>query len=184
MRILLDEAHLGWDQAWDLTQRTLAYTNHTLLPEALEKWPVAWFEEMLPRHFGDGKGSLTRRGAGAVGTATGCATRGSSGDSGLGRGPVRARRAQILTEPGRQIGRLLGRDAGDQDHDEHEHDEPDEQGRVAASDLGQVATDGGLHLGLRRARKLDLVVHAALPGGPATYRVWTRRQGGRNCGKG
>src|SRR5215472_13352875 len=51
MRILLDEAHLGWDQAWDLTQRTLAYTNHTLLPEALEKWPVAWFEIMLPRHL-------------------------------------------------------------------------------------------------------------------------------------
>ncbi|MGA2030766.1 MAG: glycogen/starch/alpha-glucan phosphorylase [Thermoguttaceae bacterium] len=51
MRILLDEAHLGWDQAWSLTQRTLAYTNHTLLPEALEKWPVAWFEMMLPRHL-------------------------------------------------------------------------------------------------------------------------------------
>jgi starch phosphorylase len=51
MRILLDEAHLGWDQAWDLTLRTLAYTNHTLLPEALEKWPVAWFEIMLPRHL-------------------------------------------------------------------------------------------------------------------------------------
>src|SRR5271157_782838 len=51
MRILLDEAHLGWDEAWDITQRTLAYTNHTLLPEALEKWPVAWFEEMLPRQF-------------------------------------------------------------------------------------------------------------------------------------
>jgi starch phosphorylase len=51
MRILLDEAHLGWDQAWDLTQKTLAYTNHTLLPEALEKWPVAWFEMVLPRHL-------------------------------------------------------------------------------------------------------------------------------------
>jgi len=51
MRTLLDEAHLGWDEAWDLTQRTLAYTNHTLLPEALEKWPVRWFELMLPRHL-------------------------------------------------------------------------------------------------------------------------------------
>jgi glycogen phosphorylase len=51
MRILLDEAHLGWDQAWDLTTRTLAYTNHTLLPEALEKWPLAWFEALLPRHL-------------------------------------------------------------------------------------------------------------------------------------
>ena len=51
MRILLDEAHLGWDQAWDLTQRTLAYTNHTLLPEALEQWPLVWFETLLPRHL-------------------------------------------------------------------------------------------------------------------------------------
>jgi len=51
MRILLDDAHLGWDQAWDLTKKTLAYTNHTLLPEALEKWPVAWFELMLPRQL-------------------------------------------------------------------------------------------------------------------------------------
>jgi starch phosphorylase len=51
MRILLDEAYLGWDEAWDLTQRTLAYTNHTLLPEALEKWPLAWFEAMLPRQL-------------------------------------------------------------------------------------------------------------------------------------
>lgn len=49
MRILLDDANLGWDQAWDLTQKTLAYTNHTLLPEALEKWPVAWFEIVQPR---------------------------------------------------------------------------------------------------------------------------------------
>ena len=51
MRILLDEAHLGWDEAWDITQRTLAYTNHTLLPEALEKWPLAWFELLLPRQL-------------------------------------------------------------------------------------------------------------------------------------
>jgi starch phosphorylase len=51
MRILLDEAHLEWDTAWDITQRSLGYTNHTLLPEALEKWPVDWFETMLPRHL-------------------------------------------------------------------------------------------------------------------------------------
>ena len=51
MRILLDDAKLGWDQAWDLTVRTLAYTNHTLLPEALEKWPLEWFEMVLPRHL-------------------------------------------------------------------------------------------------------------------------------------
>jgi starch phosphorylase len=51
MRILLDEARLGWDEAWDITKRTLAYTNHTLLPEALEKWPVAWFEKLLPRQL-------------------------------------------------------------------------------------------------------------------------------------
>ncbi len=49
MRILLDEAHLGWDVAWNITQKTLAYTNHTLLPEALEKWPLVWFERLLPR---------------------------------------------------------------------------------------------------------------------------------------
>jgi starch phosphorylase len=51
MRILLDDVHLGWDEAWDITQRTLGYTNHTLLPEALEKWPLAWFEVLLPRHL-------------------------------------------------------------------------------------------------------------------------------------
>jgi starch phosphorylase len=49
MRILLDDAQLPWDEAWDITQKTLAYTNHTLLPEALEKWPVAWFEVIQPR---------------------------------------------------------------------------------------------------------------------------------------
>jgi starch phosphorylase len=51
MRILLDQAKLTWEQAWDLTVRTLAYTNHTLLPEALEKWPVRLFERTLPRHL-------------------------------------------------------------------------------------------------------------------------------------
>ena len=49
MRILLDEGKLDWDQAWRVTCDTLAYTNHTLLPEALEKWPLQWFEVMLPR---------------------------------------------------------------------------------------------------------------------------------------
>ena len=51
MRILLDEAHQGWDEAWNITRETLAYTNHTLLPEALEKWPLHWFEMLLPRHL-------------------------------------------------------------------------------------------------------------------------------------
>jgi starch phosphorylase len=49
MRILLDDAQLTWDEAWGLTVRTLAYTNHTLLPEALEKWPVRFFELVCPR---------------------------------------------------------------------------------------------------------------------------------------
>jgi starch phosphorylase len=49
MRLLLDQAGLGWDEAWDLTVRSLGYTNHTLLPEALEKWPVSFFELICPR---------------------------------------------------------------------------------------------------------------------------------------
>ncbi|MBB3457433.1 starch phosphorylase [Rhizobium sp. BK313] len=51
MRVLLDHAGLGWELAWDITNRTFAYTNHTLLPEALEKWPLQWFELMLPRQL-------------------------------------------------------------------------------------------------------------------------------------
>jgi starch phosphorylase len=51
MRLLIDEHLLPWDQAWDITVRTLGYTNHTLLPEALETWPLPMFRELLPRHL-------------------------------------------------------------------------------------------------------------------------------------
>jgi starch phosphorylase len=51
MRMLLDEHRLPWETAWELTQAVMAYTNHTLLPEALEKWPVALLEYVLPRHL-------------------------------------------------------------------------------------------------------------------------------------
>ena len=51
MRILLDEAHLDWDTAWQLSCRTLGYTNHTLLPEALERWPLQWFQMLVPRQL-------------------------------------------------------------------------------------------------------------------------------------
>jgi starch phosphorylase len=51
MRILVDERAQPWDEAWSITQRTMAYTNHTLLPEALEKWPARLLEQVLPRHL-------------------------------------------------------------------------------------------------------------------------------------
>lgn len=51
MRVLTDDEFLEWDLAWTIVQRTFGYTNHTLLPEALEKWPVVMFENLLPRHL-------------------------------------------------------------------------------------------------------------------------------------
>ena len=51
MRVLVDELHLEWDAAWDITRRATGYTNHTILPEALEKWPVSMMERLLPRHL-------------------------------------------------------------------------------------------------------------------------------------
>ena len=51
MRILMDEEGLGWDEAWDVTTKTCAYTNHTIMSEALEKWPVDLFSRLLPRIY-------------------------------------------------------------------------------------------------------------------------------------
>ena len=51
MRLLLDDKHLDWEVAWNITSSSLSYTNHTLLPEALEKWGLGLFGSLLPRHL-------------------------------------------------------------------------------------------------------------------------------------
>jgi starch phosphorylase len=51
MRLLIDDHHLGWNEAWDVVRRSIAYTNHTLLPEALETWPLPLIAQLLPRHL-------------------------------------------------------------------------------------------------------------------------------------
>ena len=102
MRILLDEAHLGWDEAWDLTVRTLAYTNHTLLPEALEKWPVELFELLVPAaardHLRDQSPLPRRRRAALSGRRRSPAAhepdRGAAGAQGAHGAPRRRRHAQ------------------------------------------------------------------------------------------
>jgi starch phosphorylase len=84
MRVLVDEQGVAWNEAWELTQRVFGYTNHTVLPEALERWPADLFRKLLPRHF-EIVGELDRRFREQAGLA---------GDAGL------VRRTAILDERG------------------------------------------------------------------------------------
>ena len=96
MRILLDQAKLGWDEAWDLTVRTLAYTNHTLLPEALEKWPVRSVRAGPAR---DSSRSSTRSTAASSTTSTPCTPEmriaGKAHEPDRGRDPSKVRMAHL-----------------------------------------------------------------------------------------
>jgi starch phosphorylase len=84
MRVLVDEHGVAWDEAWGLTQRVFGYTNHTVLPEALESWPAELFRRLLPRHF-EIVGELDRR---------------FREQATLAGGPELARRTAILDESG------------------------------------------------------------------------------------
>jgi len=92
MRVLVDLEHLGWDEAWEITRATLGYTNHTVLPEALERWPVSLMGAMLPRHL-EIIYEINRRLLDEVGRR-------------FGRDDARARRMSLIDEDGGQRVRM------------------------------------------------------------------------------
>lgn len=72
MRLLLDEEKLEWQQAWTITQRCFSYTNHSVLPEALERWPVDLIGDLLPRHLQVGAAPWDPLGQYSKGSAVSC----------------------------------------------------------------------------------------------------------------